>query len=406
MKQKQKILEQLLLYQNSLLQQVSDDWHRYLFHVFDKEDRLTGIKGLRGVGKTTMLLQYLAFHYPNRRDGLYVTADHPYFYERSLLDLATEWELYGGRLLLIDEIHKYPGWSQQIKLIYDGLPGLRVIFTGSSALELYKGEADLSRRLISHTLRGLSFREYLSFYHDQYFEKHSLEEILKGHEDIASQIVKKVKILPLFVQYLEHGYFPFFKEMKGAALSPRLLQVINTVLESDLGWIEDYSAANIEKIKKLLGVIAQVAPFEPNISRIAEKLKMGRNTLYIYLKNLKDAGIINLLNKPGRGIAVLQKPGKIYFENTAYAYAFQHTPQAGTLRETFFVNQLVNAGYMINLSPEKADFLVDEKYTFEVGGRNKGNSQIRNIKDSYKALDNIENGFLHTIPLWLFGFLY
>ncbi|MDA3821453.1 MAG: hypothetical protein PF450_02410, partial [Bacteroidales bacterium] len=232
------------------------------------------------------------------------------------------------------------------------MPGLRVIFTGSSALELYKGESDLSRRLVSYTLRGLSFREYLSFFHDIKFEKYSLEEILTGHVDITRQLVKKVKVLPLFVHYLEHGYFPFFKEMEDTALSPRLLQVINTVLESDLGWIEDYSAANIEKIKKLLGVIAQFAPFEPNITRIAEKLKMGRNTLYIYLKNLKDAGIINLLNRPGRGIAVLQKPEKIYFENTAYAYAFQYTPQAGTIRETFFVNQLINAGYRIHLCPE------------------------------------------------------
>lgn len=399
-------MEKLLLYQNNLLRHVNDDWHRYLFYVLDKEDRLTGIKGLRGVGKTTMLLQYLAHHYPKMKEGLYVTADHPYFYENSLLDLATEWEMYGGRLLLIDEIHKYPGWSREVKLIHDGLPGLRTIITGSSALELYRGEADLSRRLVSYTLRGLSFREYLSFHHDIQFDKYSLEEILTKHEDIARQHVKSIKILPLFEQYLEHGYFPFSRDVENTELSPILLQVINTVLESDIGWIEGYSAANIEKIKKLLGVIAQIAPFEPNITRIAEKLKMGRNTVYTYLKNLKDAGIINMLNKPGKGISVLQKPEKIYFENTAYAYAFQHIPQSGTIRETFFVTQIVNAGYHINLSPEKADFLIDEKYTIEVGGKNKGNRQTRNLKDSYKALDSIENGFKNTIPLWLFGFLY
>ncbi len=399
-------MKELITFQNNLLRKVPDKWYRYLFYVLEKNNRLTGIKGLRGVGKTTMLLQYLAHHYVDRAKGLYVTADHPYFYEHSLLDIATEWENYGGKLILIDEIHKYSKWSQQIKLIYDGLPGLKVIITGSSAMELFRGEADLSRRLISHTLNGLSYREYLEFFHDVHFRTYSLDEILKDHREIASDILEKVKILPLFNDYLEHGYFPFYKEIENNTLSTRLLQVINTVLESDLAWIEGYNRAHIEKLKKLLGVIARVAPFKPNIAKIAERLNIGRVTLYEYLQNMKDAGIINTVNRPGKGLSGLQKPEKIYFENTVYAYAFQHTPEAGTIRETFFVNQLLNAGYHVNLSPEKADFLVNEKYTIEVGGKNKNKNQIRNIQDSYLAMADVEYGFANSIPLWLFGFLY
>ncbi len=399
-------MEKLISYQNNLLAQTNNKWHRHLFPVLHNENRLVGIRGLRGVGKTTMFLQYLAYEYPNKKQGLYVTADHPYFYENSLFELASEWYKYNGKLLLIDEIHKYPKWSQHLKLIYDGHPDLRILFTSSSALELYKGEADLSRRLVNYTLQGLSFREYLELNHGLSFKVYELNDILNYHDDITTEITKNVKILPLFEQYLKKGYFPFAKDVPDHTLSPRLLQIINTVLESDLAFIEDYSASNIEKLKKLLGVIAKIAPFEPNISNLANKLNMGRNTVNVFLKNLKDAHILNLINKPGKGMTRLQKPDKIYFENTAFVYAFQDNPEIGTVRETFFVNQLINAGHIVHLGPEKADFTVDQKYTFEIGGKNKDNRQIKDIKNSYKAIDNIEYGFASTIPIWLFGFLY
>lgn len=399
-------MEELISFQNNLLIHVNNDWHRYLYPELIKKRRLLGLKGLRGVGKTTMFLQYLKFDYPEFTKGLYVTADHPYFYSHTLFDLAGEWYRYGGKLLLIDEVHKYPNWSRELKLIYDGHPGLKVIFTSSSALDLYRGESDLSRRLMTQTLHGLSFREYLDFHHGLSFPKYDLVAVLKNHQLIGREVSAQTKILPLFKQYLYEGYFPFSKDVESENLMTHLLQIINTVLESDLTIIEGYDAGHIEKIKKLLGVIAESAPFEPNISKIASRLHLGRNTVNSYLKNLRDARIVQLVYKPGKGISALQKPDKIYFENTSFVYAFQTDVNIGTVRETFFLNQLSNAGHQINLSTDKSDFLIDNQYTFEIGGKNKDKSQIKNVDDSFLALDDIENGFGNKIPLWLIGFLY
>lgn len=399
-------MQELISYQNKLVSQTSNEWHRYLFPELKKSSRLMGIKGLRGVGKTTMFLQYLAYEYEEKAKGLYVTADHPYFYRNSLFELASEWSGYGGMLLLIDEVHKYPRWSQELKLIYDGNPDLTVYFTSSSALDLYRGESDLSRRLHTNTLHGLSFREFLLFRHGISFQKLSLTEIINNHTQITLELTRNIKILPLFEEYLIDGYFPFSKHIEKETFTPRLIQLLNTVLESDLATIEGYSASNIRKIKRLLGVIAETAPFEPNISKIAEKLQLGRSTVNDYLKNLHDAQVLQLLRKPGKGNAQLQKPDKIYFENTSLVYAFQSSPEKGTIRETFFMNQLKNAGYEVEISPVRSDFLIDHQYTFEIGGKNKDRKQIRNIKNSYLAIDNIEHGFADTIPLYLFGFLY
>jgi uncharacterized protein len=399
-------MEELISYQSKLLHQIDNDWQRYLFPELKKGVRLLGIKGLRGVGKTTMFLQYLAFEYEERKNGLYVTADHPYFYRNSLFELASEWSGYGGKLLLIDEVHKYPNWSRELKLIYDGHPDLKVYFTSSSALDLYRGESDLSRRLLTHTLHGLSFREFLLFRHGISFQRFDLTEIINKHVQITAELTRNIKILPLFQEYLVDGYFPFSRDIEPETFIPRLIQLINTVLESDLASIEGYSASNVRKIKRLLGVIAETAPFEPNISKIAEKLQLGRNTVNDYLKNLHDAQVLQLLRKPAKGNAQLQKPDKIYFENTSLAYAFQNSPEKGTIRETFFMNQLKNAGYLVEISPTRSDFLVDRQYTFEVGGKNKDQKQIKNIEQSYMAIDAIEYGFAETIPLWLFGLMY
>ncbi|MCF8219481.1 MAG: AAA family ATPase [Bacteroidales bacterium] len=399
-------MQELFSYQNNLLRLTDTQWHRYLYPELKKKTRLLGLKGLRGVGKTTMLLQYLADDCPEPDKALYVTADHPYFYTNSLFDLASQWHSYGGKFLLIDEVHKYALWAQELKLIYDGYPDMQVYFTGSSALDLYKGEADLSRRLETKTLQGLSFREYLSLNHNLHFERLTLEEIFTHHTEIAKKMLSGIKILPLFKTYLEKGYFPFAKEIPEGALSSRLLQVINAVLENDLAYIKGYSASNVEKVKRLLGVIAQSVPFEPNIAKIVDRLHISRSSVYSYLKNLKDAQILYYLYKPGKGLSKLQKPGKIYFENTSFLFAFQDNPDMGTLRETFFMNQLKNAGHQINLSPEKGDFVIDEKFTIEIGGRNKKDKQIQGIENSYLAIDDIEFGFDRKIPLWMFGFLY
>jgi uncharacterized protein len=399
-------MEELILYQNNLISQVTGEWYRYLFPEMSNRHRMTGIKGLRGTGKTTMFLQYLAFTYEEKKTGLYVTADHPYFFNNTLFDLASEWVKYGGKLLLIDEVHKYPGWSRELKLIYDGNPDLRVMFTSSSALDLYRGESDLSRRLVTFHLHGLSFREFLSFHHKLQFRKLSLSEIIKDHHQIAPEIATRVKILPYFEEYLMFGYFPFSKEIECETFMPRLIRIINTVLESDLAFSEDFSVANIRKIKRLLGVIAETTPFEPNISKIAERLQLGRNTVTGFLQNLSDAQILHLLSRSGRGNSRLQKPDKIYFENTSFAHAFENKPATGTIREIFFINQVKNSGHRIELAPGSGDFLVDGRYLFEVGGKNKGKAQIRDSENSYLALDQIEYGFASTIPLWMFGFLY
>lgn len=399
-------MEELISYQNILMAHVPGNWYRYLFPEMEKRNRMVGIKGLRGTGKTTMFLQYLAFEYEERRNGLYVTADHPYFYNNTLFDLASEWSRYGGKLLLIDEVHKYSNWSRELKLIYDGNPDLRIVFTSSSALDLYRGESDLSRRLITFNLQGLSFREFLSFHYRFNFQKVSLSEILKNHHQIAVELTRDIKILSYFEEYLVYGYFPFSKDIEKETFLPRLIRIINTVLESDLAYSEEFSVANVRKIKKLLGVIAEVTPFEPNISRIAERLQLGRNTVTSFLKNLSDAHILNLLSRSGKGISRLQKPDKIYFENTSFAHAFENKPEKGTIREIFFMNQLKNAGHHIELAPGSGDFLVDRTFLFEVGGKNKGQTKIKDIKNSYLALDQIEQGFYNKIPLWLFGFLY
>ncbi len=366
---------------------------------------MLGIKGLRGVGKTILLLQFLKYKFPEKEKGLYVTADHPHFYQNSLFDLAAEWYQNGGKLLLIDEVHKYPNWSRELKLMYDGHPDLQIIFTSSSALDLYRGESDLSRRLAVRHLKGLSFREFLSFQKNIDFDVFSLEEILKNHSEITQNLNYRFQPLPLFKEYLKIGYFPFTKKLKENAIFPRFSQMLNTVLESDLAIVQDYSAANIAKIKKLLGVIASSAPFEPNISKIAQKLNIGRNTATQYLHHLRDAQILNFLNKSRKGISRLQKPNKIYFENTNLAFALQNPPEVGTVRETFVANQLKNAEHAVHLA-EKGDFLVDKKYAFEIGGKGKGNSQIKDVENSYLILDEVEQGFGRKIPIWLLGFLY
>jgi uncharacterized protein len=398
-------MEELISFQNNLLNHLNTKWQRSLFYDLKTNERLLGIKGLRGVGKTTLLLQYLALRYPDRESALYVTVDHPYFYQNSLFELASQWYKYGGKLMLIDEVHKYHNWSRELKLIYDGHPEMHIIFTSSSALDLYRGESDLSRRLIVQELHGLSFREYLSLIQDINFRKYTLHEILKDHGQISREINSRIKPLPAFKKYLKEGYFPFIKEVSETSFPMRLIQIINTVLESDLAYINDYSATNIEKVKKLLGVIADSAPFEPNISKIAEKLMLGRNTVNTYMKHLHDAHILQLLIKKGRGVSRLQKPDKIYFENSAFIYALQNNPEIGTVREVFFTNQLKNAGHKVNLG-ERGDFFIDEKLTFEIGGKNKNDHQVKNLSNAFIASDDIDMGFGNKIPLWLFGFLY
>ncbi|PSR06226.1 MAG: AAA family ATPase, partial [Bacteroidetes bacterium SW_10_40_5] len=271
------------------------------------DQRILGIKGLRGVGKTTIMLQYLKNHYENPNLALYVTADAPWFYSNSLYDVVEEWSKLGGKLLLIDEIHKYPLWYRELKVSYEAHPEMQFIFSASSAYDVFKGEADLSRRAIVQELPGMSFREYLQLSHNVDLEVVSLDKLLAEPSEVAKSVNQYIKPIPLFKQYLKSGYFPFSSLESDAGINlDRLIRIVNTILENDLAFIEDYSASNVLKMKKLLGIIAESAPFEPNISKIAQKLKLGRNTIYNYLKHLADARLLNYLQKQGKGIASLQ----------------------------------------------------------------------------------------------------
>ncbi len=397
-------MDKLYKYQEALLDQVDDRYFRPLFHEIDWSERMFGIKGPRGTGKTTLLLQYLKSEMAAKEKALYVTMDHSWFYDHLLVDLAEQFQKYGGKVLLVDEIHKYPRWSRELKNIYDGFPRLQVVFTASSALDLLKGEGDLSRRTITYELTGLSFREYLELVHQKPFPSFSLGEILEDPKQAASRINKGIRPLPYFKEYLEHGYFPFTLSEKKGTYFLKLDQVINTVLQTDLQIIGGYSPSHVVKLKKLMGVIAESAPFAPNISKLAHKLRIGRDTIKVFLQNLEQARLLNFVSKPGFGVSTLQKPDKIFLENPNLSHTLKEKPNRGTLRETFFISQLRNAGYRVELG-EKADFLVEGQWHFEIGGPSKNDHQIRGLSNAYLVLDDTEHAFLNRIPLWMFGFL-
>jgi predicted AAA+ superfamily ATPase len=401
-------MEKLFQYQAGLLQNISNNFHRYLFKDIAWNDRFVGIKGLRGVGKTTLLLQHLKYNLVDTTKHLYVTLDHPYFYSNTLYDLAQSFYQLGGQTLLVDEVHKMKDWSSQIKIIFDGLPGLQIIFTSSSALDIYRGESDLSRRVLTYQLAGLSFREYIDLYHNIHYPKIEFQDLLQNHPTHANAITNLCKPLALMKDYLRRGYFPFSKGLSAASFEVRLIQPLEVVLNEDLSYVDGYTADNIFKIKKLLGILAESVPFTANISSIADKLAIGRNTIKEYLHALEKAGLLNFLNRKGKGVSLLQKPDKIYLENTNLSYALKSQPDAGILRETFVLNQLKNSGKKIYL-PEEGDIIVYDQrhnYTFEIGGKSKPGKQIKTRPNSYIIADDIETGYMNEIPLYLFGFLY
>ncbi len=396
-------METLFEFQGNVLRYVSNSFRRYLHRKINWEQRMIGIKGPRGAGKTTLMLQYLKFDLGLPADALYITADHTWFYSHTLLDTAMEWHKQGGRLLLIDEVHKYPNWSRELKNIYDGLPEMRVVFSASSALDLYRGDADLSRRAFSYTLAGLSFREYLSFTTKQSFATLLWEEITTQHQAFARQVVDELHPLPIFKAYLQKGYLPIIAEGEDEYL-PKLQQIISATVDTDLAYIASYNAGTAIKVKKLLGVLAESVPFKPNISALAQKLDLSRDSVYQYIYQLRDARLINTLSAEGKGVSTLQKPDKIYLENPNLAYALRENPDIGTIRETFLLGQLLNLGREVQ-APKSGDFFCDG-LTIEVGGKGKSAAQVREAADYLVAADGIETGFGKKVPLWLFGFLY
>jgi len=380
-------------------------FQRYLIDEIDWEGRLSAITGARGTGKTTMILQHIKQTFGNLpKEALYVSADNIWFSGNRLFDLANDFEKQGGKYLFIDEVHKYENWSQEIKNIYDSFSGLKVVVTGSSMLQIYKGNADLSRRAVHYVLHGLSFREFLKYDQNIEFEKVALEDVLQNHIEIAGSFNDKIRPLPLFSAYLKQGYYPYYKSDKRFYLS-KLANTVNLILEMDLPAVEAIEMYSIRKIKKLLWIISKSVPFTPKITDLAKDLEVSRNSLLNYLTILERGGLINLLQSSTKGVGSLAKPEKIYLNNTNQIYAFDaNKPNIGNLRETFFFNQLQAISEVT--SANKADFTIDDKYIFEVGGKNKGHEQIVGLKNAYLALDDLEYGFGNKIPLWLFGMLY
>lgn len=367
--------------------------------------RLISIRGSRGTGKTTLFLQHIKKTFSdNLNKVLYVSLDNIYFSNNTLVELAEKFVSRGGTHLFLDEVHKYENWSKEIKNLYDDFPELHIAFTGSSLLEILNGRADLSRRTLVYELTGLSFREYLSLIKAQDFPIFTLEEILKNNEQLSAEIASKIKPFEFFNDYLSFGYYPYFLEGKDDYFN-RLNETLNMILEVELPFLRGLEIAYIPRIKKLLAVIGESAPFIPNITQLAAKIGISRQTLLQYLKYLEDAKLINQLYKKSRGLSVLEKPEKILMENTNLMELFNgENANTGNRRETFVLNQLLHS-HKVDFS-EESDFFVDSKYTFEVGGKNKKRKQIQTVPDSYIIADDIEFGTDRRIPIWLLGFMY
>ncbi len=396
-------MERLKRLSNEAMRRVPGEFVRSLMNEIDRGQQMFGITGARGSGKTILMLQ-MAKKVKERSSSIYVSLDDIYFSENKLIYFAEEFHAMGGENLFLDEVHKYPGWSQELKNIYDNLPELKVVFTASSALDIYKGAYDLSRRAVVYNLPGLSFREFLTFKYKIMFPPLSLEEILFSKEALYASILDRIKPLPLFREYLEFGYYPFFK-VAGKNYHRLLLNTVNQVIENDLPAIYNIDYHAMLKIKKLLVILSRIVPFKPNIEKLASQTGVTRDTLLKYLYYLDKAQIIKRIDRDTHGINLLNKPEKIYLNNTNLFYALNDLiHDTGALRETFFLNQL-STKHTVTY-PEKGDFLVDGKYLFETGGKNKTQKQIGGIKNSYIVADNTEYRFENKIPIWLFGFLY
>ncbi|MCH7415746.1 AAA family ATPase [Belliella sp. R4-6] len=376
---------------------------RSKYDEIDWDSRLIGILGARGTGKSTLVLQYLKKKYGLSDLAAYWSLDDIYFSNHTLIETIENFYQVGGRFLVLDEVHKYPSWARELKNAYDFYKDLKVVFTGSSVIDMLKLDVDLSRRAILYHLTGLSFREYLNFANKMQLRVFSLDEILSNHIELANSVLVKVNPLAEFENYLKHGYYPFFLEGT-KTYHLRIEQIIRLIIETELQFIEGMDIHKTKRIHQLLGLIAQSVPFKPNVAKLSEKIGIHRNTLTTYFHYLEKAKIINSLYAVGKSTSVLQKPDKVYLENTNISYALAGAKlDKGNLRETFFYSQLAEK-HQLSL-PNNGDFMLDEKFTIEVGGKNKTDFQIKNQPDSFLAVDDVPIGSYNRIPLWLFGFV-
>ena len=388
----EKLFEQYL----KLLKETDTNYFRYIYTEINWKSRMIGLTGPRGVGKTTLVLQHIKKNL-NPAETLYVTAEDFYFADSRLIDLADAFVKRGGKYLFVDEIHKYKEWAKELKLIYDYHPELNVVFTGSSVLDIKKGASDLSRRAVMYHMQGLSFREYLQLFHQISVRTYSLEEILEHKVELPE--VKHP--LPFFENYLKKGYYPFALEED---FELRLQQIVNQTLETDIPLYAGMNVSTGRKLKQLLAIVAKSVPFKPNMTSIGTTISASRNNITDYCLFIEETGMITQLRDATGGIRGLGKVDKIYLDNTNLIYTLANdNSNRGNIRESFFLNQL-RVKYDVIVSPV-ADFKIDD-FTFEVGGKNKGLKQIQGIDKAYIVKDDIELGYLNTIPLWQFGLAY
>jgi hypothetical protein len=384
--------------------QINTELVRDFMNQVDWSNRFIGIKGSRGVGKTTMLLQYIKLNYEPNDKVLYASLDNLYFTENRLYDLTDTFYKKGGELLVLDEVHRYPAWSIELKNIYDDFPELKVIITGSSLLQITKAKADLSRRVVMYEMPGLSFREFLQFEKIASFPVVSVDDIFENHVQLAIGISAKIRPLEHLRKYLSYGYYPFYRE-NVSAFHQKLHETIQVTLEIDIPQYEQVQTSNIIYLRKLLQVISGSVPFKPNLNSVSQRTGISLNTMKQYLRYLSDANLLSLLYVPEKGINSLNKPEKIYLQNTNLMYSLaDRNVEIGHILETFFMSQ-VQPVSKINATTQ-ADFLVNGKYLVEIGGKSKQQHQIAGAAHGFIVKDDIEIGNDNIVPLWLFGFLY
>lgn len=386
----------LITYMREELRRTPTEFYRYMYDKILWNDRMIGLLGPRGVGKSTMVKQHL-LRQPDINQWLYVSADNSYFFKHTLIELVDEWIKENGRHIIIDGIHKYSGWSRELKQIYDTHPDFQVIFTGSSILDIHQGASDLSRRALMFSMQGLSFREYLKMYHNIDFPVYSLEDILRNR----ITLVNDFHPLPYFREYLKNGYYPF---SKAPGYEIRLQQIMAQTLEIDIPQYAGMNVATSRKLGRLLAILSSAAPYKPNMGNLTIELKVSKNDLPNYLTYIEKAGLIGQLRDDTGGFRGLGKVEKIFIDNTNLMYALQGVlTNIGNVRETFFYNQMrVNNDIA---APKNTDFKIGD-YIFEIGGKQKGQKQIEGHPKGYVIRDDIEEGYGNIVPLWQFGLNY
>ena len=376
-------------------------YKRWLFNKIDFSSKLIGIKGPRGSGKSTLLLQYAKSTNLPASKILFIHCDHPAMVGESLYEIAETFYARGGELLIVDEIHKHKHFSQELKAVYD-IFELQILFSGSSALELEHASADLSRRAVMHELGVLSLREFVELQTGEEFEAYTLEQIVEGHFDIASKIMKRIRPLEQFSHYVEYGCYPFYRESL-SDYPQKLLEVINLTIDSDLSTIYNIDASKVDKLKKIVYMLCATKPYDLNVSKLSAAVGTSWVTLSKYLDSLDKGSLIHVVRR-GKGMRAVNKPDKLMLDNPNLFTVLCAMPDVGSIRESFFVSQ-VSLAHQLHYH-DKGDFIVDEERVFEVGGASKSDAQLQGNKKGYVAADDIEIGYDNKIPLWLFGFMY